>query len=201
MIKKTSLFIGFLLFISAFLFSMPVFSKIVGIPLGSEVPDFKLLDLEGKPHQFSELKGKVVMIHFWSATCPYVIRYNDRLNKITSDYAPKGVMILGINSNVNETAGQTAQTREARHITYPIWMDSGNEVADLFGAVTTPHVFIIDEKGTLVYRGALDDQGWSKDNPVTKNYANEVLDAVLSGKQLPYTDTKTAGCTVKRKKG
>lgn len=190
--------------------STAVFALFFGFPSGSsakepvgvgeQVPEFQLLGLDGVPHSFSETKGKITMFHFWSAECPFVVRYNDRLNKIASDYAPKGVNVMGINSNVDETAGETKAELDKRAITYSILMDTDHQAADLFGAVTTPHVFIIDQSETLVYRGAVDDQGWSEDNQPTKSYVNEVLDALLEGKPSPHSDTKSVGCTVKRKK-
>lgn len=170
------------------------------VGVGEQVPEFQLLGLDGVPHSSSETKGKITMFHFWSAECPFVVRYNDRLNKIASDYAPKGVNVVGINSNVDETAEQTIAELDKRAITYSILMDTNHQVADLFGAVTTPHVFIVDQGGTLVYRGAVDDQGWSEDNQPTKSYVNEVLDALLAGKPSPHAETKSVGCTVKRKK-
>ena len=207
--KKIYLFIGAGLLVAVFTFifvriapdtaKMRQLQIITHFKIGEQVPDFELMGLNGTPHHFSEVKGAIVMFHFWSATCPYVVRYNDRLNKIESDYTPKGVVMVGINSNAGETAAQTQRVINERGIHYPILMDPGNKVADLFGAVTTPHVFIVDQKGTLVYSGAVDDQGWSKDNPVTKRYTEEVLNALIEGKPLPYVETKTAGCTVKRK--
>lgn len=170
------------------------------IAVGEQVPEFQLTGLDGVPHSFSEAKGKITVFHFWSAACPFVVRYNDRLNKIAADYVPKGVNMVGINSNVDETADQTTVELGKRGITYSVLMDTEHQVADLFGAVTTPHIFIVDSEGTLVYRGAVDDQGWSEDNQPTKSYVNEVLDALLAGKPSPHTETKSVGCTVKREK-
>ena len=170
------------------------------IGVGEQVPDFQLFDLDGASHSFSETKGKITVFHFWSAKCPFVVRYNDRLNQMAADYVIKGVNVAGINSNVDETVEQTVTELGKRGITYPVLMDPNHQVADLFGAVTTPHVFIIDQSGTLVYRGAVDDQGWSEDNQPTKNYVNEVLDALLAGEPSPHSETKSVGCTVKRKK-
>ncbi|MBI4394579.1 MAG: redoxin domain-containing protein, partial [Candidatus Omnitrophica bacterium] len=165
------------LFLSVMFLSTPLWAagfldkKVV--KLGEAIPDFKLADTTGQEHQLSQHRGRVVMIHFWSATCPFVIRYDDRLKEIAEDYTPDGVVVLGIDSNSNETPRQIKKVAEGRKVNYPILIDPGNQIADQFGAVTTPHVFIVDREGKLVYEGAVDDQGWSEENRVTISYARE----------------------------
>lgn len=168
------------------------------VKIGSAVPDFTLNDLDGKPVSLSGLKGSVVMIHFWSAQCPFVIRYESRLGAITADYADKGVKVLGIDSNVTETPEQMKGVAAERKLNYPVLVDPGHIVADKFGAITTPHVFIIDKEGKLAYEGAVDDQGYSENNTPKTNYARAALDAVLAGTPVAEAKTKTVGCTVKR---
>ena len=168
------------------------------VEAGKPVPDFRLQDTAGRYHTLSEYRGKVVMIHFWSATCPYVLRYEDRLQSITRDYADQGVVVLAIDSNVNETVDQIKEVAQKRALNYPILMDPGNKVADQFGAITTPHLYIIDRAGNLVFEGAVDNQGWSAENPVTERYARGALDKTLSGEPVPHAFTKTVGCTIKR---
>ena len=189
-------------FLSILIFSTPVWAagfldkKVVKV--GEAVPDFQLKDTSGQEHRLSGYQGKIVMLHFWSATCPFVIRYDERLKQIANDYSNHGVVVLGIDSNSNETLDQVKKVAAIRKINYPILIDPGNQVADQFGAITTPHVFILDKEGKLVYEGAVDDQGWSEENPVTKQYAREALDAMLAGSAVPTPETKSVGCTVKR---
>ena len=168
------------------------------VKLGEAVPDFKLVDTSGKERQLSQYRGKIVTLHFWSATCPFVMRYEERLQEITDDYSGRGVVILGIDSNVDETPEQIKKVAEKRKVNCPILIDTSSRVANQFGAITTPHVFIIDKEGKLIYEGAVDDQGWSEDNPVKIRYVREALEAHLSGIPVPNTQTKTVGCTIKR---
>lgn len=195
--KRAFIFFSCCLFFSASLWAVNFLEKKV-VKLGEVVPDFKLKDTAGKAHQLSSYRGKPVMIHFWSATCPFVMRYEERLQEITDDYSKHGVVVLGIDSNSDETAGQIKEVAAKRKVNYPILIDHGNQIADQFGAITTPHVFILDKDGKLIYEGAVDDQGWSEDHPVKKRYVREALDAYLSGLPIPNSKTKTVGCTVKR---
>ena len=168
------------------------------VQIGKPVPDFTLEDTTGEAYRLSDLRGKTVMLHFWSATCPFVIRYSERLKAIAGDYQDQGVVVLGIDSNFNETADQIKTVAGKQGVNYPILIDSGNQVADQFGAITTPHVFIIHSNGELIYEGAVDDQGWSEENQVTIRYARDALEASLSGANVAHPVTKTVGCTVKR---
>ena len=195
--KGVFIFLSLLLVFSNSLWAVNFLEKKV-VKLGQTVPDFKLKDAMGKTHQLSSDRGKPVMIHFWSATCPFVMRYEERLQEIADEYSKRGVVIFGIDSNSNETADQIKKVSANRKVNYPILIDSGNQVADQFGAITTPHIFILDKDGKLIYEGAVDDQGWSEDNPVKKRYVREALNAHLSGLPIPISQTKSVGCTVKR---
>lgn len=189
----------FLIFIFAFAASARAdFLDKKVVKLGETVPDFTLQDFLGQNHQLSSYRGKVVMIHFWSATCPFVVRYDERLKQITADYQDKDVAVLAIDSNSNETLDQIKKVAEERNVNYPILIDPGNQIADQFGAITTPHVFIIDQEGKLVYEGAVDDQGYAEHNKVKTSYTRDALDAALSGSAVPNPQTKSVGCTVKR---
>ena len=195
--KRTIILFLSILIFSSTLWAAGFLDKKV-VKLGEAVPDFKLQDPSGKEHRLSDYRGKVVMLHFWSATCPFVMRYDERLKEITNDYSKRDVIVLAIDSNSNETPDQIKAVAQKREVPYPILVDSDNKVADQFGAITTPHVFVIDPKGKLAYEGAVDDQGWSEDNPVKIRYVREALDAVLAGSDVPHPQTKTVGCTVKR---
>lgn len=169
------------------------------VKVGEVTPDFTLSDTEGKSVTLSSFRGKPVLIHFWSARCPFVLRYEERLGKIASDYQSQGVTVLAIDSNENESLEDIRKVAAQRKLNYPILLDPGNAVADQFGAITTPHSYIIDGQGVLRYEGAVDDQGWAEENVPKTHYVRDALDAVLSEKEVPASETKTVGCTVKRK--
>ncbi len=198
---KVEVFIFF--FLTFLLAGFPAYSQDFlakkAVRLGEAVTDFELSDTEGKSMRLSSYQGKTVMIHFWSATCPFVVRYEGRIQEIAKQYGEKGVTVLGIASNVNETQEKIRNVAAERAVNYPILLDPNQEIADQFGAVTTPHIFIIDREGKLAYEGSVDDQGWQEENPVTKHYAREALDALLSDSPVPHPQTQSFGCTVKRR--
>lgn len=170
------------------------------VKLGEPVADFALSDTAGSVIKLSDLKGKIVMLHFWSAKCPFVVRYEERLRKIVEDYEPKDIVIYAIDSNITESREDIKKESEKRNLNYPVLVDPDQKVADQFGAITTPHVFILDKDGRLRYEGAVDDQGWGEKDPVTTSYTRQALDSLLKGEAVPTAQSKTVGCTVKRKK-
>ncbi len=194
--KKTAFILMLLMISSGAAFADFTDKKAVAI--GKPVDDFTLKGIDGQSVSLSSLKGKPVMLVFWSAQCPFVVKYEDRLAKLAEEYAGKGVAIYGIDSNKTETPEQIQKTAAERKLKYPILLDPGNKIADQFGALTTPHIFIMDAQGNLAYEGAVDDQGWGNDEP-KKHYVREALDALLSGAAVPTASTKSVGCTVKRK--
>ena len=195
--KRALVFLVCLLTFSTFLWAVNFLEKKV-VKLGEIVPDFKLRDTAGKAHQLSGYLGKPVMIHFWSANCPFVMRYEERLQEIAEDFSKRGVVILAIDSNADESVKHIKEIAEKRKVNYPILIDPNNQVADQFGAITTPHVFIVDQEGKLAYEGAVDDQGYAEHNKVSQSYVRDALDAVLSGSPVPTPQTKSVGCSVKR---
>lgn len=174
--------------------------------IGSAIdPATAFLDLEGKPRTLKEWAGKTIVIDFWSIECPISKGYEARLKKLATDYAKKGVVFLAIDSNVGEIGkGDYTKVKEyvkKEALPYTaVLADVGNIVADRFNAQTTPHLFIIDDKGKLRYIGGVDDDpDFKKDAAAIKSYAAATLDALLAGKEPPQTTTKNVGCTIKRK--
>ncbi len=198
MIRRISILVLSFLIFSAPLWAAVNFLDNKVVKLGEAVPDFELKDTAETSHKLSGYKGNIIMIHFWSATCPFVLRYDEQLKQIAEDYQKQGVVVLGIDSNTNEKIEDIKKVTEVRKVNYPILLDPGNKVADQFGAITTPHVFILDKEGKLIYEGAVDDQGWSEDHKPEKFYVRNALGQVLKGEAVTVSKTKSVGCTIKR---
>jgi thiol-disulfide isomerase/thioredoxin len=156
--------------------------------IGAPVREFERNDSTGKPLKLSDLlKGsKAVVIDFWSTRCPVSNKYEPTLKKLATDYTPKGVTFVAIDSNYNEPADEVQQTRGERSVPYPVLMD-GKEgsLATYFGASHTPEAYVITSAGVLAYHGNLDEIA-------------PALDAVLNGKSVQKADTRAFGCSIKR---
>jgi peroxiredoxin len=165
--------------------------------IGSTIADFKLPDADGKEHSLSSLKGKNgTVLVFISTRCPVSNGYNERMEKLAQDYQARGVNLIGINSNVAESANDIKAHAAENKLTFTILKDKGNKIADRLGAERTPEVFFLDASNKLVYHGRIDNHK----NPelVTSNDLRDAIEAVLAGKPVVKTEAAAFGCSIKR---
>ena len=168
--------------------------------LGEQVEDFELLDMRGMSHGLSQYRGKLVVIVFWSAECPVSAAYDAYFNGLLEHHADRQVVILGIDSNVHYGQEEIAKAPAERGVRFPVLRDGDSTIADRFGALTTPHVYIIDSEGRLAYEGAVDDKTLRQPE-ATVNYVDKALAALLDGDTPPVQQTQPYGCTIVRYKG
>jgi len=178
--------------------------------LGSTVEEaLTLTDLDGKSMTFKDLRGKVVLIHFWSMTCPYEEVADPKVVELEKRWKDnKDVVILAINANSTEIGatkpadGYAAVKEHAKKkgFTHRILADHGNKLADLFQAKSTPHCFVLDKKGVIVYAGGLDDDPKGDKGAATQQYARDAVEAALAGKEVTVKESKPYGCSIKRVK-
>lgn len=165
------------------------------LAVGAAVGALSFNDLEGKAYYLDDLcqKGPAVFV-FLSTECPVAKRYTLRLARLHGSLAGKGVSIIGIHSNADET--REAITAHAAKMGYPfpIVKDAHGYLARRFGATMTPQVFVVDGNGVLRYRGAIDDNRY--DNRVKKHYLADVLTALVAGRPAPLARTSARGCTI-----
>ena len=181
------------------------------LPIGSPLPDFTLLGLDGKMHRSSEYtKSKVLAVMFESVHCPVSINYEARAEEIYRTYRDKGVTFIAINPNnpkavrLNEL-GYTDMTdslpemkvRAAfKGIDWPYLYDGDTQVTSMkFGAVATPHLFIFDQDHKLRYQGAIDDN--QRPSAVKNHYAKDAIEALLAGKPVATPESRAFGCSTK----
>ena len=177
------------------------------VNVGQPAPDFTLSDLSGKPVKLSDLKGKFVVLEWVNPECPYVQKHYDSANMQTlqKEFGAKQVAWLAINStreghsefkSPQQMAGWMKDKGGAPAATL---LDRDSKVGKLYGAVTTPHMYVIDPKGTLVYVGAIDDKRSTNpaDVKTAKNYVRVALGESMAGKAVSTTSTSPYGCTVK----
>jgi peroxiredoxin len=162
---------------------------------GDLAPDFTLPDLEGTPHSLLDYRGRVVVVNFWSAECPWAERADRLLGQWMMEWGGR-VVLLTVASNVNETQELIAETALQRGLA-PVLLDSGCRVADAWGAQTTPHVFVVDKSRVLRYQGAMDDVTFRQREP-KRFHLKEAVDALLAGRLPEVASTPAYGCTIIR---
>lgn len=167
------------------------------IPNGQPAPDFTLPDVHGQPQSLGDLRGKVVIVNFWSAECPHSTRADHELKKWLAEWG-EAVVMLAIASNANEKPAQIEQAARKRHVSN-LLLDPDQRTADLYAAKTTPHLFVIDTIGILRYQGALDDVSFRKREP-SQFYLRDAVKAVLDGRQPAPDRTPAYGCSIVRYK-
>ena len=162
-----------------------------------KIPKFSLKGTDEKVYSLEDLKGEYgSVIIFWCNHCPYVKAWEKEVLRIVENYKDKFGFAF-INSNdPNKYPEDSFENMKKKNYPVPYLFDETQEVAKMFGAERTPHVFVFDRDGNLVYKGAVDDD--YEGNP-KKRYLIEVLDALISGKEVPYKETPAVGCTIKWK--
>jgi peroxiredoxin len=163
--------------------------------LNEQAPDFELLDLQGFPHKLSNYYGRIVIINFWSAECPHSERTDHHLLDLLERWNGE-VVLLSIAANRNEAAQLVAEAARARRIPR-VLTESEHHVADLYEALTTPHVFVLDREGILRYRGAVDNITFHR-KEATHFFLQEAVEALLDGRLPEPSETPAYGCTIVR---
>lgn len=176
---------------------------------GSAAPDFTLSGADGKSYNLAASKGKYVVLEWYNTGCPFVRKHYDSNNmqKLQETYTTKGVVWYSINSSAPGKEGNlnAAEALEdmKKNNSKPTAMllDPEGKVGQLYGAKTTPHMFVIDPKGKIIYAGAIDSKNSAdtEDIPTSKNYVSAALDAAMAGKPVETASTKPYGCGVKYK--
>jgi peroxiredoxin len=174
--------------------------------IGDVAPAFQLKDLNGTTHSLADYKGKVVVLEWVNPNCPYSDRHAQE--KTMTNLAKKhggtgGVVWLGINSTNADhpnflSPAEHLAWKQKNGVTYAVLYDETGKVGKAYDAKTTPHMFIIDEQGKIVYNGAIDDDPRGhKAGAERVNYVDGGLLAELGGKKVDPATTKPYGCSVK----
>ena len=175
--------------------------------LGKPAPAFSATDSSGKSWSLAELKGKVVVLETTNHDCPYVRKHYNSTNMQTQqrEAAAKGVIWLTTASNAAGEQGAVSPaqandlTKSRDAAPAAVLIDPQSKIARAYGATVTPHMYIIDAKGVLVYKGGIDSIPSSNPNdiPKAKQYVRVALDEVLAGKPVSDASTRPYGCSLK----
>ena len=175
--------------------------------VGQAAPDFSAPDLVGKAVKLSDFRGKFVVLEWTNPECPYVRRHYDSGNmpSLQKEFAAKGVVWLAVNSSSPESGeftppeGMTKWVAAKGAAPTAVLIDKDGKVGRLYGARTTPHMYVIDSQGKLVYAGAIDDKRWAnvEETKSAKNHVRAALGEAMAGKPVAVSATTPYGCSVK----
>ncbi len=182
---------------------------LAAVKLDEAAPSFKLTDSNGKEHSLSDFKGKWVVLEWVNYGCPFVKKHygSGNMQTLQKTYTEKGIVWLSICSSSEGKEGyfdadelkDKIKTANGSQTAYLV--DEDGTVGKMYEAKTTPHMFIINPEGVLVYNGAIDNKRSTDQEDIkdATNYVKEALDAALAGKAIATKSTKPYGCSVKYK--
>ena len=178
--------------------------------IGKPAPDFSLPGLTAPAVTLSQYKGKTVVLEWVNEGCPFVHKHYGAKNmqSLQKKYTAKGIVWLSISSSAEGKEGYWADAKAAaafkknqKAAMTDILLDHDGKVGHAYGAKTTPHMFIVDATGTLVYQGAIDDKPSTNpaDAAAAKNWVAQALNEILAKKPVSVAETRSYGCGVKYK--
>jgi peroxiredoxin len=203
MIRAALLAIGFLVTSAGLTFAE--------VEVGQPAPNFRLPNTTGKTVNLDEYKGKFVVLEWYNPDCPFVGKHyrSGNMQKLQKEYSAKGVIWLTIDSSAPGEEGNypAEKLNEIGQKEGASWrallLDPDGKVGRLYGAKTTPDMYIIDPEGKVVYKGAIDSKRSTDvaDIKTATNYVSTALDEVIGGKKVTKASTQSYGCSVKYASG
>lgn len=192
--------------------TVAIFALLLALPLlgarvGEKAPEFVGTDSHGKAHKLSDYRGKVVVLEWHNQGCPYTKKHYEsgNMQKLQREWTAKGVVWFTVVSSAPGTQGYVTAEQENEYLQKmnaaptAALLDPTGVIGHLYGAKTTPHMYIIDSRGQLVYEGGIDDKPTSDpaDIPGATNWVQAALAEVTAGKQVATPVTRPYGCSVK----
>jgi peroxiredoxin len=180
-------------------------SVVSAADIGDKVEPFSLPDIYGRDRALEELADKpIVVVAFIGVECPLARLYAPRLQQLADEYAAKNVAIVGIDANQQDSLTELAAFSRQYGVKFPLLKDRDGAVAERFGAVRNPEVFVLDRDRKIRYRGRVDDQyglgsssGYAK-TKVKSRDLGDAIDSLLAGKNVEQTKTPVTGCIIGR---
>lgn len=180
----------------------------LAVTTGETAPAFTLKGLNpAKDVSLADFKGKVVVLEWLNHGCPFVRKHYDagNMQALQKKYTAQNVIWLSVISSAEgkqgyvNTEGANKEKRDNKSLATEVLLDTDGKVGNLYGAKTTPHMYVIDKSGALVYKGAIDDKSDTEKDSISsaKNYVAAALDEIIAGKKVTAHTTKSYGCSVK----
>lgn len=182
-------------------------SAFAAADIGKPAPDFTAAAIDDSLIHLADLKGKIVVLEWNNPGCPFVHKHYDsgNMQKLQAYAKSKGVVWLTVNSGAQgregnmDTTQAKAYVAENKAVPTHYILDPEGEIGHLYGAKATPHMFVIDAKGTVAYAGAIDDKPTPDPTSLlgAHNYVRAAIDQLLAGKPVATSSTQAYGCSVK----
>lgn len=183
---------------------LPLFSA---VDSGSKAPGFTLKDSQGKAHSLSDFEGKFVVLEWFNHQCPFVRKHYDsgNMQALQKKYTGQDVVWLTLISSAQGEQGYltpddaNGRIKEESFAGTAILLDASGKVGRKYGAAATPHMFVIDPEGTLIYQGAIDSVRSADPDDIAgaTNYVAAALEAAMAGKPVAVDSTRPYGCGIK----
>ena len=176
-----------------------------GYQPGDTATDFKLKSVDGKYYSMADYKdAKGFIVVFTCNTCPFAVKYEDRINDLAKKYKSKGYILLAINPNdpiaqPDDTFEFMQKKAKDKKFAFPYLVDEGQKIYPQYGATKTPHVFLLDKNHVVKYIGAIDDNS-DDASAVKEKYLENAIAALEKGTEPSPVVTKAIGCSIKVKK-
>jgi peroxiredoxin len=177
------------------------------LKVGAAAPDFTAQGQDGKTYSLKDQKGKIVVLEWFNDDCPYIQKHygSGHMQNLQKTYTGKGVVWWTVASNAKGKEGHLERAdaikviKERKSYQSALLIDDNSKVASLYGAQTTPHMFIINTEGKLAYQGAIDDRPSARKSSLegAHNYVTAALDSLLKGEKVETATTQPYGCSVK----
>ena len=176
---------------------------------GSAAPDFSVTDSKGKTQSVSQYKGKTVVLEWFNPECPFVKKHygSNNMQKLQYEFTGKGVVWLTIDSSAAGKEGHLTSEQAEKQMTEwkmkstALLLDPDGKAGQAYGAKNTPHMFVINPAGKVIYAGAIDSKATPNpaDIPSSTNYVKAALDESMAGKSVATPSSRPYGCSVKYK--
>lgn len=188
-------------------FAAPVAAQTDQADIGEPAPDFTLEAADGETHSLSDFEGKYVVLEWLNFECPFVGKHygSGNMQALQEKYTDEGVVWLSIVSSAPGKQGyyppkeMIEQKKKYNGNMTAILMDPDGEIGKTYGATVTPHMYVINPDGELVYRGGIDDKPTTDEADIegATNYVDRALTAVMNGEEVSPKQAKPYGCTIK----
>jgi peroxiredoxin len=175
--------------------------------VGSPAPEFTATDSHGQTHTLAEYRGKYVVLEWHNQGCPYTRKHyvSGNMQALQKEWTAKGVVWFTVISSAPGTQGYVTDAQENEYLAQmhadptAVLMDPEGKLGHLYGAKTTPEMYVIDPEGKLIYEGAIDDRPTPDPGDIrgADNYLSDALTEAMAGKPVAHSYTRSYGCSVK----